>query len=855
MRIFLSLLLLTILFHPLPLIAGENTGQIVFLSGHQETLAALADSRLSREEKITMLKQEGEAALAPLRQINGLNVRKTFWSIRAALVEGDVEAITRSGLSVLRVVPDRMEQPEKPFSSDVAPLATGESVAWGLKKIHVAEAWEQFNVRGRGVRIGIIDSGLDGAHPEFADHSRIAAWYDFTSDDLSSGIDNMTDSLGHGSHVAGTIAGGSLSGKAIGIAPECKLVIAKAIGRSGARVSALLEAMQWMIDPDGNPATDDGPRAVNCSWHSGYGDQEPYYAMIDAWLTVGIVPCFSAGNSGPNSSTITKPKEHPGTFASAAIDEGLNIASFSSRGPGVFRGLNTNRPDWAAPGVDVYSVRAGSGYCTKSGTSMASPHTCGVIALMLEARPDLDPAAIKDILKQTSLDRGDPGYDFTYGEGIIDAYQAVELALSNASLSGQVQGEGKPLSATILLNGHPRLTDAAGNYQFALPAGTHRLEFQAFGWESRSETITVTAGEAKVFNTSLRQAARITIRGKVTAKASAIPLSNARVKPVAFPQLAVLTDPGGQYSLNIPAGVYTIEITARGCETWKTGPREFSSSTTLNAELDPLPEVLLVAGDGKTKNYETWYERALKQAGISYRLHDPEIDGNLTDDVLIPFATVIWMTGDRSSNVFKSPDLELLTRYLNQGGRLFLSGQEIAYALRSQGRFLNDILAVRFVKDKATAFEVADGPFSDRFTLNGGDSAGNQRYPDVVAPEPGAVQFGSYVTVGEGAGVLCRKNNGVSVLLGFGLEGVPEAGRRLRIIRTVFKELKSTVEEMLQRLVILKQAEVSSEILDGWRERLARSLRNGDSSELPATTDSRLAEEEGLRGILLERLK
>jgi len=285
---------------------------------------------------------------------------------------------------------------------------------YGLKNLKIPEVRTSFGLTGKGVRVGHIDSGVDGEHPALK--GRITLWKDFAETSQT-----PVDKNGHGTHTAGTIAGGIVNGTAIGVAPEAELIVARGIG--GSSLSNLLKSMQWMLDPDGNPATKDSPRVVSMSWHTGAGNQDAFYEAIDAFKAAGIIPCYSAGNAG--TSGITHPKEHPDCIAVAAVDEKDVIASFSSRGPATFKGQEQKKPDWSCPGVDVYSSTPGGKYGKKSGTSMAAPHCAGVIALMLQADPTLTCGRVKEILIQTSLDLGPQGWDGGYGHGRLNAFDAV----------------------------------------------------------------------------------------------------------------------------------------------------------------------------------------------------------------------------------------------------------------------------------------------------------------------------------------------------------------------------------------------------------------------------------------------
>lgn len=293
---------------------------------------------------------------------------------------------------------------------------------WGLKRLSIPKIREEFpEANGKGVRVGILDTGIQSRHPEF-EKKNLVVFKDFVN-----GIVYPYDDNGHGTHTAGTIAGART-----GVAPNVDIYAAKAFSATGsASDDWLLNAMQWMFDPDGNPATDDFPLVVNNSWGldipfavNDIAEFEAFHRAIQAWVESDIVPVFAAGNSGVSPNGM--PGGFPEVLAIAAFDVNNSIAEFSSRGPNYWRVdknvINLFKPDFAAPGVDVYSAWPGNGYEYLSGTSMATPHATGSIALLLQKTGRIPVADVKTLLLYSM----EPKFDFDFGSGIIDPLFALQ---------------------------------------------------------------------------------------------------------------------------------------------------------------------------------------------------------------------------------------------------------------------------------------------------------------------------------------------------------------------------------------------------------------------------------------------
>lgn len=283
--------------------------------------------------------------------------------------------------------------------------------------IRAPHVWEA-GYRGRGIRVGVVDTGIDRDHPDFA--GRILAGRSFVGSDFQ-------DDNGHGTHVAGILAGSGAAsgGRYEGVAPEALLYVAKVLRADGSGLmSHVMAGVEWAVDQ--------GAQVINLSL-GGVGPcngTDALSELCDAAVEQGVVVCVAAGNAGPGAATVGPPGCARQVITVGASTDHDEVANFSSRGPTLDGRV---KPDVVFPGVGIVSCRArgtsmgtpvDDRYTAASGTSMATPHASGTAALLLEAAPSLTPAQVKALLQQTAVNLGlDPN---TQGSGRADAFAAYQ---------------------------------------------------------------------------------------------------------------------------------------------------------------------------------------------------------------------------------------------------------------------------------------------------------------------------------------------------------------------------------------------------------------------------------------------
>ncbi|MGW0757680.1 S8 family peptidase [Streptomyces sp. NPDC002814] len=289
-----------------------------------------------------------------------------------------------------------------------------------VPQIGAPEVW-QSGYNGKGVKVAVLDTGVDTGHPDLA--GRIAESRTFVPDQA------VQDGHGHGTHVASTIVGSGAAsdGKLKGAAPGAELLVGKVLGNDGrGQTSWILEGMQW--------AANSGAKIVSMSLGgTASGPSDVLSETVDELsASTGTLFVVAAGNTGPAEGTIGTPGIADSALTVGAVDKSDKLASFSSRGPRL--GDSAIKPEITAPGVGIVAARAAGtsmgtpvddNYTSSNGTSMATPHVSGVAALVAQAHPDWTGQQIKQALASTAKTSPDTTV-FEQGDGRVDAVQAVE---------------------------------------------------------------------------------------------------------------------------------------------------------------------------------------------------------------------------------------------------------------------------------------------------------------------------------------------------------------------------------------------------------------------------------------------
>lgn len=296
--------------------------------------------------------------------------------------------------------PKATPTPTQSVTPTPTPTPTNSQVVpWGITKIHSPDVWGTDT--GNGVSVGVIDTGISTTHPDLS--ANIAGCVSFVSYTGSCEDDN-----GHGSHVSGIIAAVNNTVGVVGVAPQARLYALKVLDSQGSGyLSDVISGLNW--------AATNHLTIVNMSMGTG-SDVQSFHDAVTAAYNAGVIEVAAAGNSGPGSNTVIYPAAYPEVIAVAATDINNNVPSWSSRGPQV---------DIAAPGVNIYSTYRGGEYATLSGTSMATPHVTGAVALRLATHPGESFSQVYNEL-ETSADPL-PWGSTLVGGGLVDIQKLAAL--------------------------------------------------------------------------------------------------------------------------------------------------------------------------------------------------------------------------------------------------------------------------------------------------------------------------------------------------------------------------------------------------------------------------------------------
>lgn len=461
---------------------------------------------------VNMIEVQGDAALA-----EQLRRRPEVARLEGNPMLTGVQALQRSQAAIWPVL-------------QMSGLEATSTLPWGLVNARAPDVWA-LGHRGQGIVIASQDTGVQWDHPALqsryrgwdansATVSHLYNWFDAWGTEgrplfsCSTDAQVPCDDHGHGTHTVGTMLGaGAASGyDGLGMAPDARWIGCRNMDNGVGTPASYTACFEFFLAPypqGGNPFTDGhpelAPNIINNSWGCPPGEgcsPDTLRQVVETMAAAGQFVVASAGNYGSTCQTVRDPIGlYDAVFSVGAHDFSGEIASFSSRGPVVVDGSNRRKPDISAPGVGVDSAYVGGGYLQLQGTSMASPHVAGAVALLWSAVPTLtgeialtEQVLIKSATPVASNSCGEGPTPVTpnntYGFGRLNALAAVQVGQKLARLDVTVRNcDGDPLPGVLT-----RLSDPATSYVYtALTQPDGDATFPMIAVAAATETFTLAA--------------------------------------------------------------------------------------------------------------------------------------------------------------------------------------------------------------------------------------------------------------------------------------------------------------------------------------------------------------------------
>ena len=314
-----------------------------------------------------------------------------------------------------------------------------QQIPWGISRVKASDVWSITDGSGGVIEVAVLDTGVDYDHPDLA--GNIAWCVSTLRGRVTTNPAQCKDQNGHGTHVIGTIAALNNDIGVVGVAPGVEIYSIRVLDASGSGsysdiaigIEQALLGPDGVLDKDGDgiivgDPDDDAAEVISMSL-GGPSDDQYLHDMIIQAYNYGVVIVAASGNEAADQPSY--PAIYPEVIAVGATDSTDAIAYFSNL-----------QPEVSAPGVDILSTYPDDTYETLSGTSMATPHVSGVVALIQAAYynkygkvlpvgtfDDMGTTTVRGILHSTADDLGDAGWDIYYGYGIVRADLAVQAAI------------------------------------------------------------------------------------------------------------------------------------------------------------------------------------------------------------------------------------------------------------------------------------------------------------------------------------------------------------------------------------------------------------------------------------------
>lgn len=627
---------------------------------------------------------------------------------------------------------------------------------WYLPKVEAPAAWD-ISQGDTNVVIGIIDTGVDWDHPDLAaniwENEDETGFDDQGNDKRTNGLDDDNNGFiddWHGWDFFGDVGNTQDNDPmdVIGHGTHCA-GIASAVTNNVTGIAGLGRNCKIMPvkvaagiitkGPEGIIyATDNGCDIINLSW----GGDPPTSFLNDAIQYAHLSGTFVIAAAGNDNTSVRKyPAAYTNVFAVAATNMYDKKASFSSYGSFV---------DVSAPGYHMMSTVCDDDYDYMSGTSMAAPLTAGLAGLLKSLYPNWTNEQIANQIIESAdnIDNLNSQYAGLLGSGRINAlnaltYEAVpKIEYQDFSIDDNQNGvpdPGESVNITVALK---NTWGNAGNVSVTLSTSDY--------------AVTITNGVSNYGD----------IPGGSTVENNAFPFS---------------------FTVNEISTIHKVEFVLDIC-----ADGGYNTIDTFSVIIG-RPSILLVDDDCDGNNVEKYYIASLDSLGFAHDYWHHSIQGSPSINTLSNYSTVIWFT-ELAFPTLNADDINNLKSYLDNGGNLFMTGQDIGWDFNDPmgfcygDPFYPDYLHAGYIADNSNILGItgiSDDPISNDLLLyiSGGDGANNQLFPDVIEPKPEASAIFNYSS--DGCAGIKYSGNYKIVYLGFGFEAIDDLSMRNTVLNNV----------------------------------------------------------------------
>ncbi|MCJ8346777.1 S8 family serine peptidase [bacterium] len=500
---------------------------------------------------------------------------------------------------------------------------------------------------------------------------------------------------------------------------------------------------------------------------------------------LGVIPVFPAGNTG-DAQKISLSAGLPHAMSIGSISKNGTPSSFSTKAQVEWEGITYDKPELFAPGENILSVFPNQAYGKISSTSCSSNFVAAIIGLIQEKNPKLTPKRIREILLQTThrLSDGQKTH-------IVDAYQAINLA----SFGGLVKGliYGPEMGTKILVQPGDMIFESksTGSFNFFLLEGEYELTFISKGFRNFKQKLLVKRKKTNSLMVDLQKSLKHSISINIwdqhqTAIKGVISIGQNS------PQLYHFNN--GKIEVKLFEGLYRGKIEVMGLKDQSFYLNVDREKDQFDYQISQIPPILIIK-DAKENEQSSYLEQSLKSLNLKYQLQNHSI----TSQELLAYDIVFWMTESESFDTLSQKEQILLEKYIHSGGRVILSGENLAYHLNSTS-FLNKICGLSLLNDNAKKHQII---IHNQITALKNSQSSDWYFPDSLKKEVSSAQSILNYTSGESAAIFNRYHTGATILLGFSLNSIPQESERNHLISQLLETIQPKLQEQIQRIQTL----------------------------------------------------